>query len=53
MLQGIFTTLCLLGFIAIVIWAYGNKQKTRFEDAAQLPLADDDLSTQASKRREP
>lgn len=52
MLQGIFTTLCLLGFIAIVVWAYSSKQKSRFEDAAQLPLADD-LNTQASKRREP
>lgn len=35
------TVLCALGFLAVVIWAYGPSRKERFEEAAQLPFADE------------
>ncbi len=41
MVNGIFTAICLFAFIGIVIWAYSSRQKTRFEEAARLPLMDD------------
>ncbi len=42
MLNGIFTALCLFAFIAMVIWAYSNRQKARFDEASRLPLIDDE-----------
>lgn len=41
-LRGIATVLAFVAFIAIVIWAYSKKQKGNFEEAANLPFADDD-----------
>ena len=40
-LQGIGTLLALLGFSAICVWAYSGRNKARFDEAAQLPFADD------------
>ena len=37
-LRGLSTVLCLIGFAAVVYWAYGPSRKTYFEDAAQLPF---------------
>ncbi len=48
MLNGIITLLCLLGFIGIVIWTYSDRQKARFEDAAQLPLQEEKQTRQAA-----
>ncbi len=36
------TVVLLLTFIAIVAWAYGRRRKARFDEAANLPFADDD-----------
>ncbi len=36
------TVLSVLVFIGIVIWAYSARQKDRFDEAANLPFADDD-----------
>ncbi|MDR1462434.1 MAG: cbb3-type cytochrome c oxidase subunit 3 [Azoarcus sp.] len=33
----------LLCFVAICYWAYSKHAQTGFDEAAQLPLADDDL----------
>ena len=42
-LRSIVTVLSLLTFLAIVFWAYGLKSnKKRFEEAANLPFADDE-----------
>jgi hypothetical protein len=36
------------------VWAYSGKRKKRFDDAAQLPFADDDLGAgQPGKRDNP
>lgn len=40
-LRGIGTVLCLIAFIAIVYWAYSPARKNAFEEAAQLPFADE------------
>ena len=37
----IWTVLLLTTFIVIVVWAWSGKQKSRFQDAAQIPLEDD------------
>lgn len=41
-LRGIATLLAMVAFIGIVIWAYSSYKKKDFDEAAQLPFADDD-----------
>lgn len=42
-LRSIVTVISLLTFLGIVWWAYGLKaNKKRFEEAANLPFADED-----------
>lgn len=42
-LRSIVTVLSLLSFLGIVWWAYGVKSnKQRFEEAANLPFADEE-----------
>ena len=43
-LQGIGTVLAMAAFFSIVWWAYGSKRKARFEEAAMLPFAEDDIT---------
>ncbi len=42
-LRGIFTALALIAFIGVCIWAWSSKRKNSFDDAANLPFADDEL----------
>ena len=35
------TVLAFIAFIGIVIWAWGKKRKKSFDDAANLPFADE------------
>lgn len=39
-------------FLGIVAWAYSGKRKTEFEQAAQLPLEDDD-AVQPTRKEKP
>lgn len=39
--HGIITLILMLIFAAIVWWAYSKKQKPRFDEAANLPFADE------------
>ena len=41
-LRGISTAFLLVAFIGLVIWAYSSKQKKPFDEAANLPFADED-----------
>ncbi|WP_020648819.1 CcoQ/FixQ family Cbb3-type cytochrome c oxidase assembly chaperone [Solimonas variicoloris] len=41
MISGLVTTTLLLAFLGIAAWAYSAHNRTRFEEAAQLPLKDD------------
>lgn len=36
------TVLLFIAFIGIVIWAWSKRSKKRFDEAANLPFADDD-----------
>lgn len=39
--RSLFTVACLCVFVGIVAWAYARGNKAQFEEAAQLPLAED------------
>jgi cytochrome c oxidase cbb3-type subunit 4 len=41
MISGIVTAILLTAFAGITYWAYTARNRTRFEEAAQLPLADE------------
>ena len=45
------TVLLLVVFIGIVFWAYSSKRKQDFDEAARLPLDDDDQEI-ATRSRE-
>jgi len=45
--RSIVTVLSLVAFIGIVVWAYGKDRRSRFEEAANLPFADDDRAHRA------
>jgi len=50
-LRSILTVAGLLCFLAIAAWAYGKSSKKGFEEAANLPFAEDDEDGAASARR--
>jgi cytochrome c oxidase cbb3-type subunit 4 len=41
-LRSIITVLSLLCFVGICFWAYSRHARAGFDEAARLPLADDD-----------
>ena len=45
-LRGIATLLAFGAFVGICLWAYSSRNKPRFDEAAQLPFADDPEFTQ-------
>ncbi|MEK8015292.1 MAG: cbb3-type cytochrome c oxidase subunit 3 [Candidatus Parabeggiatoa sp.] len=40
--QSIWTIVVMIVFLSIVVWAYSSKRKSAFDEAAHLPLDDDD-----------
>ena len=40
------TVVSFVMFIGIVYWAMSSRQKTRFEEAANLPFLDDDVPSE-------
>jgi cytochrome c oxidase cbb3-type subunit 4 len=42
MLRSIVTVLAFAVFIAIVLWAYSDRSKAAFEQAARLPFDEED-----------
>ncbi|MCE8016380.1 cbb3-type cytochrome c oxidase subunit 3 [Halomonas sp. MCCC 1A17488] len=40
--RGIITGLLIIAFLGIVWWAYSRRRKPDFDEAAQLPFADED-----------
>lgn len=42
-LRTIITTTSFIIFLGIVYWAYSGRQKSRFDEAANLPFADDEM----------
>jgi len=47
LVRGLITALSLVCFIGIVVWAYRPNRKSRFDEAANLPFADDDRAGHA------
>ena len=46
-LHGVWTALLLVAFAAIVAWAWSGRRKRDFDEAARLPLEEDEPSTRA------
>lgn len=42
MFHSIWTVLLLILFVGIVIWAFSSRRKKRFDEAARLPLEEED-----------
>ncbi len=40
-LRGITTALALFAFLAVCVWAWSKNRKSAFDEAANLPFADD------------
>jgi cytochrome c oxidase cbb3-type subunit 4 len=49
-LSGVLTALLMLIFIGIVVWAWSDRSRRTFDEAAQLPLEQDDLSARTEHR---
>ena len=48
-LRILITVLSFIVFVGIVYWAYNGRQRQRFDEAANLPFADEDLPRQAAR----
>ena len=42
MFHSIWTVLLLILFVGIVLWAFSSRRKQRFDEAARLPLDEED-----------
>lgn len=42
--QGIATILAMMAFLGVCWWAFSSHKKKDFDEAAQLPFADDDAA---------
>ncbi len=49
----IWTVVVMILFIGIVIWAYSGKRRKAFDEAARIPLEDDDrpIAEDSSKEK--
>ncbi len=52
-LQGIGTILAMIAFLSVCAWAYSKKRKRDFDEAANLPFADEDPPPPASPDETP
>ena len=43
-LRGLSTVFLMVAFIGLCFWAYSSKRKKEFDDAANLPFADEKLN---------
>lgn len=43
-LRGLSTVFLMITFIGVCIWAYSKKRKREFDEAANLPFADDEMN---------
>lgn len=51
-LRGLSTAFLFLSFMGLVIWAYSRKRKKDFDDAANLPFADEDMNQRTMEQEE-
>jgi len=50
-LRGLSTLFLLIAFIGLVFWAYSGKRKKEFDEAANLPFADEDMHNASSAQK--
>ena len=50
-MRSIVTVVAFAAFIAIVLWAYSDKSKAAFEQAARLPFEEDDEGIEIGERK--
>jgi cytochrome c oxidase cbb3-type subunit 4 len=43
-LRGLSTAFLMMAFIGLCCWAYSNKRKQAFDEAANLPFADEECN---------
>ena len=43
-LRGLSTAFLMVAFFGLCIWAYSSKRKKSFDEAANLPFADEELN---------
>ena len=43
-LRGLSTLFLMITFIGLCIWAYSSKRKKTFDEAANLPFADEEMN---------
>lgn len=48
-LRGLSTAFLMVTFIGLCIWAYSSKRKKAFDEAANLPFADDKLNQETMR----
>lgn len=51
-LRGLSTLFLMISFIGLCFWAYSSKRKKTFDEAAQLPFADDELNQRTMQEEE-
>jgi len=51
-LRGISAIMVMVGFIGLVFWAYSKRQKASFDEAANLPFADEDSHNSGKSKLE-
>lgn len=49
-LRSLFTVLAFIAFIGIVWWAYSDRRKATYDEAAMLPLDDDSPFVPSGRR---
>ena len=49
-LRGLSTAFLMVAFISLCIWAYSKKRKKAFDEAANLPFADEELNQRTMRR---
>ncbi len=50
--RGVATIMVMVGFLAVCAWAFSGKRKQRFDEAANLPFADEQDEPEAPDKRE-
>ena len=49
--RSLVTVACFISFIGIVWWAYSASRKSSFDEAANLPFADDEADSEHTEKR--
>lgn len=51
-LRVVITVVLFISFLGIVFWSYSSRQKERFDEAANLPFADDEMQQRTVEEAE-